>query len=427
MTKTKSKPLQRLLILLAVLFFTASGILSWVLYDALVDRSGWELEDGVYFYRDFHHRRVSGWQQIEGNLYYFDPAAGMQTGWLTQDSQVRYLHSDGTMATGWQELEGNRYHFDSTGLLSTGWLEDGGTRYYLQEDGLPGTGWLETEDGRYYLRQDGSVTVGPVSIGEASYCFSREGRMLTGWQDGLYYLPDGTMASGWQDIDGKRYFFEADGRPHTGWLTQGEYSYYFLEDGAAAVGPQIIDGQEHFFTPKGIHVVLVNADHPIPDYWKPEIVTLFGWNRVARSCLEPMQEMLAACEAAGHKYDFNSSYRSHENQVEIVKIRTQEYMDAGMSYQQAYAKTLESAALPGTSEHALGLAADITGEDAKLWLGQHCWEYGFILRYPPDKQHITGIMNEPWHFRYVGTEVSMDMKDSGLCLEEYLGAGPVGG
>ena len=51
-----------------------------------------------------------------------------------------------------------------------------------------------------------------------------------------------------------------------------------------------------------------------------------------------------------------------------------------------------------------------------------CWEYGFILRYTADKESITGITDEPWHFRYVGKEVSMDMKDSGLCLEEYLGA-----
>ena len=82
---------------------------------------------------------------------------------------------------------------------------------------------------------------------------------------------------------------------------------------------------------------------------------------------------------------------------------------------------------PGTSEHHLGLAVDIVNVDnaEKLclqWLGEHCWEYGFIVRYQEDKAHITGIVDEPWHFRYVGTAVSMQMKNSGLCLEEYLGA-----
>ena len=61
-------------------------------------------------------------------------------------------------------------------------------------------------------------------------------------------------------------------------------------------------------------------------------------------------------------------------------------------------------------------------ERRPAWLAEHCWEYGFILRYTEEKAEITGITNEPWHFRYVGREISMDMKDSGLCLEEYLGA-----
>ncbi len=65
---------------------------------------------------------------------------------------------------------------------------------------------------------------------------------------------------------------------------------------------------------------------------------------------------------------------------------------------------------------------DLLGKEAIAWLTEHCWEYGFIVRYTEDKEEITGIIDEPWHFRYVGTEVSLDMKDSGLCLEEYLGA-----
>ena len=97
-------------------------------------------------------------------------------------------------------------------------------------------------------------------------------------------------------------------------------------------------------------------------------------------------------------------------------------MDTGMTYQEAYEETLKTVALPGTSEHQLGLSADLTGKEANKWLAEHCWEYGFILCYPEGKKDITGIINEPWHFRYVGTRVSLDMKDTGLCLEEYLGA-----
>ena len=107
-------------------------------------------------------------------------------------------------------------------------------------------------------------------------------------------------------------------------------------------------------------------------------------------------------------------------------------------------KVLSYSAAPGTSEHQTGLCMDlITDEMVGLWnygtetpdnpydkgfaetaafewLQENAHKFGFILRYPEDKTHITGIMGEPWHFRYVGIELAMEMKDSGLCLEEYL-------
>ena len=54
------------------------------------------------------------------------------------------------------------------------------------------------------------------------------------------------------------------------------------------------------------------------------------------------------------------------------------------------------------------------------WLMEHCWDYGFILRYPNDKSEITGIIYEPWHYRYVGVEAALEIRDLGLTLEEYL-------
>ncbi len=89
-------------------------------------------------------------------------------------------------------------------------------------------------------------------------------------------------------------------------------------------------------------------------------------------------------------------------------------------------------ALPGTSEHELGLALDIVSlENQRLeeaqedtptgqWLMAHCYEYGFILRYPKDKEDVTGIRYEPWHYRYVGRESAMAMWAGDLCLEEYV-------
>ena len=428
MQDKKSKVLLILLMAVGILCLTASAVLGWIWYDTHIDRSGWEKQDGIYFYRDFHNHRVTGWQEIDGSRYYFEENKGMQTGWLTLDGEKYYLRSDGKMATGWLEDQGQEYYLDRDGTLHTGLLDDGDHIYLLDETGQKVTG-LQTLDGdTYYFTEDGTAATGPVVLEDQHLYFGRDGRQATGWveEEGktYYYLPEGPMALGLQTIEDQTYCFGEDGAALQGWYTEGEYSYYFGSDFAALTGPQELDGRKHYFTPEGIHVILVNASNPIPDYYDPDVVTLFGWNRVSRICLEPMKQMLHDCEEAGNPYTFNSAYRSHENQQLIVEKRTQEHMDAGLTYEEAYAKTLETAAYPGTSEHEMGLAADIVGKDANIWLAEHCWDYGFILRYPPEKYEITGIVYEPWHFRYVGTEVSLPMKESGLCLEEYLGAGP---
>ena len=89
-------------------------------------------------------------------------------------------------------------------------------------------------------------------------------------------------------------------------------------------------------------------------------------------------------------------------------------------------------AVPGTSEHQLGLAVDIVDTanqhldesqettDVQKWLLQNSWKYGFILRYPSDKSDITGIIYEPWHYRYVGKDAAKAIYEEGICLEEYV-------
>lgn len=95
-------------------------------------------------------------------------------------------------------------------------------------------------------------------------------------------------------------------------------------------------------------------------------------------------------------------------------------------------------AVPGHSEHETGLAIDVSGSDGKCaaedcfggtkeaeWLAKHAPEYGFIIRYPEGKEDITGYKYEPWHLRYVGTEISSDIAERGITLEEYYNAVPV--
>ena len=108
-------------------------------------------------------------------------------------------------------------------------------------------------------------------------------------------------------------------------------------------------------------------------------------------------------------------------------------MARGYSRERAETEAGEQVAIPGTSEHQLGLAVDIVDisyqlldrsqEDTAVqkWLMEHSWEYGFILRYPDGKSEITGITYEPWHYRYVGRENAEQIYRRGFCLEEYLG------
>ena len=150
------------------------------------------------------------------------------------------------------------------------------------------------------------------------------------------------------------------------------------------------------------------------------------WHEVAEVAYGPMMEMLADLEAAGYTFEFNNGYRTIQNQKDVLTYYMEQYLDQGYDWDAAMAECMTFVVPPGHSEHHLGLALDILAvEDEPScleWLHAHCWEYGFILRYTAEKEEITGYIDEPWHFRYVGTEVSLDMKDSGLCLEEYLGA-----
>lgn len=439
---------QRLMpvVILLVISLAVMGLSGWLWYDSTVDRSGWTMQEDVRSYRDFHGKPVSGWLTLEEGTYYLDEQGIPAVGWQTVDGARYYFNDQGQMARFWQTLEGQTYFFSSDGKMQTGWLELDGQRYYL-EDGALVTGWntvdgekryfdadgalaqgFSTVEGKlYYFTQEGTCLTGEATLEGLTFFFEEEGSLHTGWlerEEGRrYYYADGVMATGWAEIGENRYYFDADGWMQTGWLTEGEYSYYLLEDGMAAVGPTSIDGQTHYFTPKGIEVILVNRNNPVPDYYEVDLVTVVDWHRVDSRCCEALTQMLADCNAAGIEYIFNSGYRTIKEQTLILETRTQEHMkNYGLDYDAAQAKALQTVAVPGTSEHHLGLAVDLLGEEAIAWFQEHCWEYGFIVRYTEEKEPITSIVDEPWHFRYVGREVSLDMKDSGLCLEEYLGA-----
>ena len=446
----KKRTKNLLCVFLIVLGLGLLGTAGWLWYDNNVDRSGWIEENGIYSYADFHGKKITGWLTLEDKIYHFDDQYQMSTGWQQLEIGRCYFGTDGVLrlgftqidgktyyfapttgglCTGWQTIDGKTYYFSKDGPMVTDWQELDGNRYYFLTDGSMATDWLTLDTGVYYLGDDGVLRTGKQQMEDGLRLFRQDGTMVTGWEeeeDGRHYYDDqGLMRTGWTEVEDKRYFLSEDGVMQTGWHEEGEYRYYLREDGSAAVGRLELDGDVYYFSPKGIHVILVNKDNPIPKYYQTDVVVVEDYHRIQRVALEPLQQMLADCRATGITCTFNSSYRTTKEQVTILETRTQEYEDTGMTHEEAYNKALETVALPGTSEHQLGLSCDLVGKEANEWLAEHCWEYGFILRYPEGKWEITGIINEPWHFRYVGREVSMDMKDTGLCLEEYLGAGPV--
>ena len=175
------------------------------------------------------------------------------------------------------------------------------------------------------------------------------------------------------------------------------------------------------------NLILVNRWNPIPDGYTVELITLSNGEAVDERIYPALQEMFDQMRADGVYPVVASGYRTGEEQQSIVDERIAQYQAEGYSLQEAKAQTDLWVAAPGTSEHELGLAVDINadgihsaGYEVYDWLDQNGARYGFIQRYPADKTEITGVSNEPWHYRYVGKEAAAAIQDSGLCLEEYV-------
>ncbi len=176
-----------------------------------------------------------------------------------------------------------------------------------------------------------------------------------------------------------------------------------------------------------IHVI-INKKHPLPEDYEPDDlivpdVPAMKELTMRKEAADAMKIMFDAAKKDGIELAIGSGYRSYSYQKNL--------------YQNYVARDGEEAAnrysaKPGQSEHQTGLAADLAALDGECylqgcfmntdegkWLAEHAHEYGFILRYPEEKEEITGYIFEPWHYRYLGIEEALKIKESGLTLEEY--------
>ena len=180
-------------------------------------------------------------------------------------------------------------------------------------------------------------------------------------------------------------------------------------------------------------LTVVNPWNPLPEDWVCDLVTLSDGRRVDSRCYEAFEEMMAACRDAGYAPFLCSAYRTQETQQSLYDNKVQRLMNSGMGEEEAKVEAAKAVAIPGTSEHQLGLAVDIVdanmqdltdeqeNTETQKWLMANSWRYGFIHRYPNDKTDITGIIYEPWHYRYVGKAAAQDIFNRDITLEEYVG------
>lgn len=204
-----------------------------------------------------------------------------------------------------------------------------------------------------------------------------------------------------------------------------EYAYAY-----AGFSPKLAEINEDKW-----YLMLVNRDYILPDDYtvktaKTVIDVYGGYDRgyLDYRVAPHFIEMYNAALEDGLKLSPLSGYRSVARQKNNFENLIRDYMNKGYSKAQATVLASEIILPPSTSEHNAGLAMDILSlevsfenSDEFAWLQEHAADYGFILRYPKDKQDITKITYEPWHWRYVGVKAAKEMEASGECLEEYLG------
>lgn len=175
------------------------------------------------------------------------------------------------------------------------------------------------------------------------------------------------------------------------------------------------------------NLIVVNVDNPVPAGYDVITEKYDGTMEVDSRIMDPLSDMIRAAGADGVSLWISSGYRSNHLQRQLFEDETASYLQDGYPRANAESMAANSVAVPGTSEHETGLSVDLNEVSADFqyteayrWLSENAEDYGFVQRYPEDKQEITGIITEPWHYRYVGQAAAKEMNARGLCLEEYV-------
>lgn len=256
----------------------------------------------------------------------------------------------------------------------------------------------------------------------------------------IFTMTAGMLLSGCGDKDKSG---DGDNSGSAATMEAPEIPILMQEDGKTpTTSKATISGAEHLY--EGTYIItngnditcIVNKTYNLPQgYEAQDLVPVeveFAQGRsdeikfMRKEANDALTEMVKAAEAAGYKIYPASGYRSYSVQKYLFEGRIAQ--NGGVDGANVYT------ALPGQSEHQLGLAMDFAlardgyslsfdfgKTDEGAWMEENSWRYGYILRYPENKEGITGYGFEPWHFRYVGQELAKYLYDNDLALEEYYG------
>ena len=173
---------------------------------------------------------------------------------------------------------------------------------------------------------------------------------------------------------------------------------------------------------------LVNKENPLPEDFEVELENIDGTRKFDKRAIEPLKQMLKDIKKQGITNVWvQSAYRSVKEQEKVYNDKVRFYQNQGKTLEEAKALTEKVINKPGCSDHNLGLAVDFNYVNSSFektnafkWLKENAENYGFVLRYPKEKESITKVNYEPWHWRYVGEENAKKMNELNYCLEEYV-------
>lgn len=207
-------------------------------------------------------------------------------------------------------------------------------------------------------------------------------------------------------------------------VVYGAYNQYVFKTKASQSDKTTVDLEKGAW-----NLEVVDSSRQIPYGYEPKLAYITGsYHQMDYRVAPYYNKMYEDALKDGAVLTAYSGYRSYERQKSNFESQLSDYMsDYGMSYTEAYRLTATEIMPAGCSEHNLGLAMDIVSTSSGFsdtyeykWLKENAHKYGFIERYTAEKQHITGVIPEPWHWRYVGVKHATFIRQTGLCLEEYL-------